>query len=893
MHIEVGMNVGRFMAAGLVSLVTVNAAHAVAPKGGDLEIRRPAIAAKVGHPGRPAILSGAARRAFDGAGVAEAIVDQASRQLIGADRDFFRVPAASFGKFRSRTWMDRTTYVEYVQLHEGLEVVDSRVTMIFRDGQHVLSTRVAFDGINVGTTPAIFAADAERVAVDALAASGARVIGAEAMPELVIYPQEQGDSIAFRLAYRLVVKTENPVGRYRTIVAADGSNEILFRHDLVAYDAAQVLIEVEPRTVGDAPIAVPAKGIRIATGNDADMDGIFEVAPGSVNVTVRGPWFAVNNQAAAERTKTISATGGAFTSYTWDSSEGDLAELDSYYHSNVVRERQINLSPDLDFLQETFPVNVNVAGSCNAYFDGNSINFFPQGGGCNSTGRISDVVYHEYGHGIHFFLTNGNMDSQIQEGVADYFAHTITDDPNMGPYFFTGNVNGIRNATQNRTYPTGVQGNFAQVHESGKIWTNTWWLLRQRMIAKHGRSLGVKYTDLLHTNTLRGNPGYTTAYLMALAADDDDASLDNGTPNSCEITAEFQAHGLAPTPRQTRGFLALSHDEPAPAGFYQSPDADVNVSVEVESKSPSCGGLAAGSVTLHYKVNGGAAQTIALTGSGTFSGAIPGQADGSVVEYWFSAEEDATGARFTAPLFAPANAYRYYVGSLNTVFSDDFETDRGWTHGAAVSAHDDWERGTPEGSGFWDPEAAHSGNAVWGNDLGLRSGNGLLEKDASSWLESPAIDCSECEGARLQFRRWLSAQGGANGDVARVLVNGTEVWSSASATGLLVDRHWELLDIPIGTIADGATEVKVRFEMASNGALELGGWAIDDVEIVATAGGVPPGEEPGNPADAGVSRSLNGGCTCSLAGTAAAPGATLWPSLLAGLAVAFRLRRRR
>lgn len=765
--------------------------------------------------------------------------------------------------------------------------------MIFRDGRHVLSTRVAFDDISLDVTPRRTAADAERIAQASLAAGGAAVLATESAPELVVYPQESGDALRYRLAWRLVVKTQNPVGRFRTLVAADGTDEILQRTNLVAYDAAQVMIEVEPRTVGDTPVAVPAKGIRVGADVAADMDGIFEATPGDVSVTVRGPWFQVNNVQGAERSKSIAVAGGGFASYTWAADEGSLDELDSYYHANLVRERQVNLSPDLDFLQETFPVNVNVNGSCNAYFDGNSINFFPAGGQCNSTGRIADVVYHEYAHGIHFFLTDGNMNSQIQEGVADYFAHTITDDPNMGPYFFQGEVDGIRNATQVRTYPSGVQGGFSEVHESGKIWTNTWWLLRERMIEKHGRALGVKYTDILHTNTLRGNPGYTTAYMMALAADDDDASLANGTPNACEITAEFEAHGLVQTPQQTRGFLALAHEPPVSAGFTQDADADVTVEVVVESKSPSCGDLEGGSVTLHYRVDGGAVQEIALTGSGTtFSGAIPAQREGAVVEYWFSAAETAVGAEFTAPLFAPANAYRYYVGTLNTVFSDDFEQDRGWTHGGDRASEDDWERGNPAGHGLWDPEQPFSGGNVWGNDVGARRGNGLVEKNATNWLESPAIDCTECEGARLQFRRWLSSQAGANGDVARVLVNGTEVWTSADYDGVFVDRHWELVDIPIADIADGASEVRVRFEMASNGALEMGGWAIDDVEVVATAGGVPPGEEPGAPGAPGMRSTLDGGCTCTLTGTSGSPRG-LAASLLAALAVMARLRRRR
>ena len=872
-----------------------------------LEIgRRSVELVRTGVPSNPAVKAGDGRRVFaPSAAIARspfglaspapraapsiADVDRLSRDVVRDDRNFFRIPSTELGRFRTRSFLDRT-WVDYAQTYRGLEVVDSGVTLIYQDGKLVLSTAVTFDDIALDTTPAIDARAAETLAADTLAADGAIVSGVEAPAELVVYPQEIEGAHVYRLGFRTVVRTSEPIGRFRTIVAADGSGAVLFRRNLIAFDAAQILIEVEPRTIGDTPAAVAAKGLRIDASTTADFDGIFEAPGADVTVTARGPFFVVNNQAANERTKTFAA--GTF-SQTWDSTEAALEEVDSFYHSNVVRERQLRYSPDIGIVNDTgFPVNVNVGGTCNAYYDGQSINFFPSGGGCNSTARIADVVYHEYGHGIHDSLTGGGgqMQAEIQEGVADYFAHTITEDPNMGPYFFPNNIDGIRNAEEVRTYPSGVQGDNSQVHESGKIWTNTFWELRKKMIAKHGEQLGIFYTDLLHTNTLRGNPRYTTSYMMALAADDDDGNLSNGTPNACEITEEFQAHGLVATAQPTRGFLALSHT-PA-SSFFADADAPVAVTVSIASLSPSCGGLDASSVKVHYRVDGGTEQTVTLTGSGTtFAGEIPAQAKGANVEYWFSAQEDARGATFTGPLFAPFNAYRYHVGPLNTVFLDEFESESGWTHGGAtLASHDDWERGTPAGLGL-DPADAFSGSSVWGNDLGLRAGNGATEFGAASWLESPAIDCSECVGTRLQFRRWISADAG---DGAKVLVNGTVVWDSAdyAAQQIVIDRHWELVDIAIDTLVDGKSDVKVRFEIGNNGTLAWGGWAIDDVALRAEEGGVPPGETPPPP---GVMNgaSLNGGCTCTLSGTTANPRSTLLGSLLAGLALMVRLRRRR
>ena len=52
------------------------------------------------------------------------------------------------------------------------------------------------------------------------------------------------------------------------------------------------------------------------------------------------------------------------------------------------------------------PVNIDVAGECNAFYDGASVNFYDLAAGCNPTSLIADVVYHEYGHAINDWYYN-------------------------------------------------------------------------------------------------------------------------------------------------------------------------------------------------------------------------------------------------------------------------------------------------------------------------------------------------------------------------------------------------------------------------------------------------------------------------------------------------------
>jgi C1A family cysteine protease len=167
-----------------------------------------------------------------------------------------------------------------------------------------------------------------------------------------------------------------------------------------------------------------------------------------------------------------------------------------------------------------------------------------------------------------------------------------------------------------------------------------------------------------------------------------------------------------------------------------------------------------------------------------------------------------------------------YIGHFDTVYVDDMESSsENWTHGGTL---DDWQRGTPTGLGKSDAKTAHSGSNIWGNNL-----NGSYSAEASNYLESKAIDCSSISHAKLRYYRWLSSEKGIF-DQARILINGNKVWENDSSYDQ-IDRQWNYHDIDISSFADGNASVKVRFELQSDGGLQLGGWSIDDVAIAGIA----------------------------------------------------------
>ena len=98
-------------------------------------------------------------------------------------------------------------------------------------------------------------------------------------------------------------------------------------------------------------------------------------------------------------------------------------------------------------------------------------------------------------------------------------------------------------------------------------------------------------------------------------------------------------------------------------------------------------------------------------------------------------------------------------------------------------------------------------------------------------LRSPEIDARRATGVALSFRRWLTVQD-ATFDQAQVLVNGHVVWQNPTGETTR-DADWRNEEIDVSRFADGK-RIHVAFALAANGAVNLGGWNVDDVRVTAT-----------------------------------------------------------
>ncbi|RKX81847.1 MAG: hypothetical protein DRP70_17225, partial [Spirochaetes bacterium] len=177
------------------------------------------------------------------------------------------------------------------------------------------------------------------------------------------------------------------------------------------------------------------------------------------------------------------------------------------------------------------------------------------------------------------------------------------------------------------------------------------------------------------------------------------------------------------------------------------------------------------------------------------------------------------------------------------LFTDDFETNKGWTLSG------EFERGAPGGlggdHGNPDPGSAYAGSNVLGVDLtGLDNYSGDYETslaDRAYKAESPAIDCSDYNNITLSFFRWLNVEQPAYDHAYIDINNGTgwqQIWTNTAG---IEDAAWSQQNFDISTYANEQAMVQIRFCMGgSDTSWQYSGWNIDDL-IVSGESTIIPG----------------------------------------------------
>jgi len=733
-------------------------------------------------------------------------------------------------------------YLTFQQHIDGIVVdgatVDFRLR-ITRDGQRLSMVRNR--AVPAGHVPTSATLGREQALQEALADLAPSRLEVMEPGELVVFAGDPARAPKPALAWRSRVWMPGPSVLVTYVDARAGM--VLYRYDDVRRDLeGTISVDYEERTVDD-PILTSIVPDIMVTGSggtvETDAAGLF-VVPGMADedlttammgATMQIFDVSLGNNATPE--DTFFATVGAGNDFLWEEANATIAARDVLAHVRIVRDYAELRAPALSWLNDVVPVTVNVdAGSCNAYYYNGTMTFYAEdpNGSCVNYGRVSDVVYHEYGHGYHHYLIEtGGFDGTVSEGSADYLSSTIWDDPYLG-WGCYGPGTWIRELDTDKVYPVDMVG---EVHTDGLIWGSALWDLRAEMVALYGYESGVELTDQLFTDVLRGGPSLTETYDELVLADDDNGDLTDGTPHLCLLTEVMGDHGLGPG---ELGYFIYEHEalgtQPGTATSYPIEASFLVV-------EPACSDFDPESVTLYHAMDPAGPfveQLLTWDGASGYTGEIPRYPSGATVYYYLSAMDHDEVTVFTTHDGEEADLYRFFVGDLDEIWCDDMEfTDGVFTHDTGTpdepeGGNDDWERSEPLGL-TGDPEAATSGTMVWGTDL---SDDGEYSNNMLQYLDLGGVWVDDAERVRLQYQRWLTVEDGFY-DHARIEVNGHVVWENPSTPGggvHFIDREWTLHDMYVDDLRDEDDSFRVTWTLESDQGLEFGGWTLDDVCFV-------------------------------------------------------------
>lgn len=736
-------------------------------------------------------------------------------------------------------------------------------------------------------------------------ATTVRAHGDRVVLPLVQHRGRGGPAIEYRVAETVSVESTGEPGRWDVwIDAADGAP--LARRSTLAFASGVVQYNVPDRyplsTRGGKPAPFATDTVNGAATTSALDGSVTWTAAGDASIApgLVGTYVAITNKAGALVTATLTLAAGGTVMWDQSATEQADAQLDAFVYANTLKHFVLTrLNPNLAWAMRAIPVTVNEPQTCNAYSTGDDIHMFvAKPGMCENTGRISDVIYHEGGHSVHFnsiIPGVGQFDGALSEGLADTMAASITGDHGMGRGFLLTDapLRDLAPAVKKR-WPTDVTG---EVHNDGEIIGETLWDLRTALEAKLGTQAGFDRFLRIYYGIMQRAADIPSSYHEALLADSTSGDLTQPTPNQCAIDAAFGAHGLA-DPTQTLGLTAPVRD-------------NFTISFTVAPPVTTCPVAGVQGAVVAWNPRGATGGEVALVQAGnTWSASLPTQPDGTVVEYQVKITL-ADGSVYSYPDNRADPKYQFYVGAVTKLWCADFEAGAAdWTHGATPAANDEWQVGAPKGVGG-DPKTAHGGTNAFGIDLGLGGdGDGLYAAQTKQWAETPEIDLQGHTTVRLQYWRWLGSEDGAY-DQSTIAANGTQVWRNFTSPGMPmneinhVDKEWRFQDVDLS--AQTATgKLKLRFELDSDPGLELGGWTLDDVCVVVIGapqascgnGVVDPGEQCDDGAQNGaagdacsatctlVAATTGGGC-CDSGGSGSGPAA------LSVIALGLVLRRRR
>jgi len=514
-----------------------------------------------------------------GGNVPSTVHPRSDAEFVGLARTALAATQAMHGLEADTLVHERTTFLPFGQIGST-----DKETVRFRE--EVGGVRVVGGYVNV-----LFAADGDLLSVHStgmprlagfdttpvLSVRGATAIGAAAFetrtglpgtvaetPELVIDQVVDGDRRVPVLAYLVDVQWQvpehDPVGFVYSVDARTGAvvrSESSIHFDVSGNVTGMSSPGLYPDKASNPPVAQVMKYLRVTSSAGT----VFTDANGDFNFPgVNSPLAVTFQFTSGQRANvTNSGAGGNYSlTLTLPANQANAVTMNTPANATVTAQANCHLQTARmsDYIHSIIPGDthadfsalghVNVAGSCNAFFNGTSINFYPQAGGCVNT-AYSTIVLHEFGHWMNSIYGTNNGSDGMGEGNADVFALYAYDTAIVGQDFCGNNCN-IRSGNNNRMFCGDANPNcHGGVHNSGEVWMGAAWKVRTRLKNTHGTAAGGLIADTLFLGWMNA---YNQTQIRSIietqwvTLDDTNGNINDGTPHFGDIDGGFRQQGF-------------------------------------------------------------------------------------------------------------------------------------------------------------------------------------------------------------------------------------------------------------------------------------------------------------------------------------------------------------
>lgn len=795
-----------------------------------------------------------------------------SWQFIAQELEGFEVPAADLVLQNTRH-SAKFSFVDFIQTYQGLEIINSRLNLKFtKQGEVIMFGLDVFNDIQLDISPSI----SEQQAILLAQADLPHVDNAAILNALKVLAVPIHRGYRYHLVREVVVNGTDHEGveaRWEVLVDAK-TGELLARQNKVLRingpetgGNLQLLGTIYPKHpyAADSIVSLPHLEFNVGgTTYFTDSLGVYDQGilglPLNGTFPLRGRWSRVVHGNTGTNTPTFSLSVDSLLDTVLYDGRGtapainSIRHLSAYYHTTLVHDYMKSLMPNFTALDISLTTRVDRNdGSCNAFFNGNSINFYVTSGGCFALSMAADVVYHEYGHAItNFFYDSFGQNFQngaMGEGYSDIFALTLSGSPIVGIGFSSSNPNSfIRRYDVNpKIYPQDLVG---QVHSDGEIICGAWYQTGQNI--GNDRTMMEILAESMYALAMapNGMEGllYTDILIDALQADDNDNNLSNGTPHFTEIVNGFAFHGIRLLGNVNFSFSPIS-------------DQLDNVAIPVDIQftvAPPFDAFLDG-VALVYWLNNSpvsSGDTVHLVQQGgSYTGSLPAQPKGTIIYYYAVLIDNMGGTGGIYPAYANLTSngnlpYNILVGfteydnstfeaaGQDSSFGIGFITDNAtvgiWEIGEPIASFA--ELGNPASIVAPGSTTTPGGSraAFTQNAPNVNSSAGVADVDGGrTTLISPTYDLSAYIDPVMTYMRWYTNDMGANPNQDNwdvMINNGASTWQTVERT-TRSDRSWRRNAIRIADYVSPSATVSFRFIAQDFNPGSIVEAAIDDIRF--------------------------------------------------------------